>query len=471
MFLLMENIGRSDRLSPSSLQSSQIHIQYLFSIAALALGLVSVSPSRMAEGPLASAHAPRGAEKESCNQCKFADCIRNSIKNKEALMQGYKELAGKWGKFWTSTDSGQRVELTEIDWGKMNEASKKSTLEALSDEFKKYKEDVEEMTNRIGPTKACGYEFSSGGLEMETNPLTCNINMPLARKVEEAVPCKELYEIAFKHETMHLQKCQARLSSKKLLTPAGLAFEEAEGYAQEIAELERLLEKIDKDCCKQNSGWSGTITFSHYRKKESHSGPVKSPIHANRITEGKSVDTFDQSGSIKITGLKTDDSDAESVFAILEGTANGRLTAEEVTEGTIREEMGCPDSLGGGTKIAERYEVQRSIEKGELKGTARILVQVRSDYFHIDFQTTSAPSKIESTGSDTTSNMCNPADNGTIKSPSGSSPGRWGAGFRGQVARKGKFSPNDPSLLNDSETRSDGLGGTITITWNLTRCK
>jgi hypothetical protein len=87
---------------------------------------------------------------------------------------------------------------------------------------------------------------------METDPLSCNINMSLARKVQEAVTCKDLYEIAFKHETLHLQRCQARLNSKKLLTPAGLAREEAEGYAQEIRELKELLKKL---ICK------GKLTF------------------------------------------------------------------------------------------------------------------------------------------------------------------------------------------------------------------
>ena len=184
-----------------------------------------------------------GANKPTCS-CqfgKFGDCIKNTIGFKEALMQGYKELARKWGKFWTSTDSGQRVELTEIDWGKMNEASKRSTLEALSAELKQFAKDEEEMTSKIGAPKGCGYEFYSGTLAMKTDPLSCKINMTLAKQVEEAVPCKDLYQIAFRHEVMHLQKCQARLNSKKLLTPAGLALEEAEAYAKEITELEKLL--------------------------------------------------------------------------------------------------------------------------------------------------------------------------------------------------------------------------------------
>jgi hypothetical protein len=207
-----------------------------------------------------------GANKPTCS-CqfgKFADCIGNTIGFKEALMRGYNELARKWGKFWTSTDSGQRVELTEIDWGKMNEASKRSTLEALSAEFRQFAKDEEEMTSKIGAPKGCGYEFYSGTLAMKTDPLSCKINMTLAKQVEEAVPCKDLYQIAFRHEVMHLQKCQARLNGKKLLTPAGLALEEAEGYAQEIAKLKTLLKaNCDSKEPSSSPGISSTAQTSH----------------------------------------------------------------------------------------------------------------------------------------------------------------------------------------------------------------
>jgi hypothetical protein len=192
-----------------------------------------------------------GVDKPSC-ECKFgafSDCIKNTIENKKALMEGYKNLASKWGKFWTSTDSGKRVELEEIEWAKMTGESKRVTVEKLLDELDQYAKDEEEMMHNIEPTKGCGYELYGGSLAMKTDPLGCKINMALAKQVEEAVPCKDLYNIAFKHEVMHLQKCQTRQNRKRLLTPKGLALEEAQGYAQEIAELEKLLPQ-NKNCSK-----------------------------------------------------------------------------------------------------------------------------------------------------------------------------------------------------------------------------
>ena len=186
-----------------------------------------------------------GVDKPSC-ECRFGafgDCIRNTIENKRALMEGYKKLASKWGKFWTSTESGQRVELNTINFKTLFGESKRSTLEALLDELDQFKTDVEEMSAKIGPTKGCGYEFSSESLEMETDPLECKINMVKAKRVEEAVPCNDLYKNALRHEVMHLNKCEQRKSKGLLLTPRGLALEEAEGYAQEIAELEKLQAK------------------------------------------------------------------------------------------------------------------------------------------------------------------------------------------------------------------------------------
>src|SRR5262249_19646681 len=80
---------------------------------------------------------------------------------------------------------------------------------------------------------------------METDSIKCSIDMLKAKKAEAASPCKELYEIAFRHEALHMQQCQERKGNKALptvmLTPAGKAREEAAAYAQEIAELKKLL--------------------------------------------------------------------------------------------------------------------------------------------------------------------------------------------------------------------------------------
>jgi len=184
------------------------------------------------------------AQKETCKQCKFASCIRSAIKQKEAMRDAYSELAKKWEKFWVNTDKGTPTPLDQINLQKLYPTSRILTLGLLNSEFTQLRKDEEELATRIGAPAGCGYSPTES-LEMETDSIKCSIDMLKARKAEEASPCKELYEIAFRHEALHMQKCQQRKGDKALptvmLTPAGKAREEAAAYAQEIAELKKLL--------------------------------------------------------------------------------------------------------------------------------------------------------------------------------------------------------------------------------------
>lgn len=184
------------------------------------------------------------AQQETCKQCKFANCIRSAIKQKEALRNAYNDLAKKWDKFWVDTDKAPPTPLDQINLQKLYPASRLMTLGLLNSEFTQLRKDEEELATRIGAPTGCGYSPTES-LEMETDSIQCTIDMLKARKAEQASPCKELYEIAFRHEALHMQKCQQRKGNHKLptvmLTPAGKAREEAAAYAQEIAELKKLL--------------------------------------------------------------------------------------------------------------------------------------------------------------------------------------------------------------------------------------
>ena len=191
--------------------------------------------------------SPGQAQQETCKQCKFAECIKNSIKQKEAMRAAYEGLAQKWDRFWTSNQGGQTTPLSQIDLENLNPNSRPVTISTLKDEFEVFNRETGEVTARVGAPAGCAY---AGEVEMVTNSVTCNTDMLKARAAEQAVPCKELYEIAFRHEAMHLERCQNRKGNKLiptvLLTPAGQAREEVAAYTQEIGELKKLLEEMSK---------------------------------------------------------------------------------------------------------------------------------------------------------------------------------------------------------------------------------
>ncbi|MFO1464299.1 MAG: hypothetical protein U1F66_11030 [bacterium] len=201
------------------------------------------------------------AQKETCKQCKFAGCVKSAIKQKEAMRDGYSELATKWEKFWVNTDKERRAPLDQINLQKLYPMFRITTMTLLNSEFTALRKDEEDLAVRIGPPAGCGYSPTES-LEIETDSVQCSIDMLKARKAEEAAPCKELYDIAFRHEALHMQKCQQRKGNKALptvmLTPAGKAREEAAAYGQEIAELKKLLK------CKsyRASGQVGDMTLS-----------------------------------------------------------------------------------------------------------------------------------------------------------------------------------------------------------------
>lgn len=186
--------------------------------------------------------APGAAEKPSCKDCEWKKCLEGSIQQKQALKAEYEALAKKWEKFWTEG----RKPVYVLDLIKLNEAARRQALSELKNQFQSFEKDEERATSRVGPPAGCGLGGQS--IEMETDSVQCRIDMVKAQQAEQALPCKDLYEIAFRHEAYHLQQCQVRKGNNKvpakLLTPAGKAKEEAAAYAREIAELEAVLKSI-----------------------------------------------------------------------------------------------------------------------------------------------------------------------------------------------------------------------------------
>jgi len=204
------------------------------------------------------------AQKESCKQCSFLGCLKGTIKQKEAMRDAYNELAKKWDRFWIKTDGGSSVPINQIDQSKMSPLDRMMNAEILNPQFTQLQKDESDLASRIGSPTGCGY---AGNVEIETNSITCVIDMKKAEMSKEAMPCQELYDSAMRHETMHQQICEKRKGKGVypnivLLTPAGKAREEAAGYSQEIAELQKMAKELSKKCGYQASGHMADLVFS-----------------------------------------------------------------------------------------------------------------------------------------------------------------------------------------------------------------
>jgi hypothetical protein len=198
----------------------------------------------------ATVQAP--AQEQTCVRCEYVDCIAGTIKQKEALRDGYLQLARKWEKVAPYTmESGQRVPFEVVDLATLAQSSaRRSMMEGLVAEHAVLQRDEEEMAARIGPPTGCGYD-PNVSVQMWTDTVTtCKTsNMDVARR---AMPCKELADIALGHEARHSIECNKRKGDRavpvKLQTPLGKAREEAQAYQEEIDKLRDLLERAKKKC-------------------------------------------------------------------------------------------------------------------------------------------------------------------------------------------------------------------------------
>lgn len=322
--------------------------------------------------------APGAAEKPSCKDCEWKKCLEGSVKQKQALQKEYEALAKKWEKFWTEG----RKPVYVLDLTKLNEAARRQALSELKNQFQAFEKDEERATSKVGPPAGCGLGGQS--IEMETDSVQCKIDMAKARQAEQALPCKDLYEIAFRHEAYHLEQCQIRKGNNKvpakLLTPAGKAREEAAAYAREIAELEALLASMNSSADYESRtvlslpAPIGRIIF------ESEGGFTYEVDKKERV-KGEGIQTFsvDTSGSgCTISGYLT-----ELKYSVRGTRSKGVLKLKTTPIGitsypSIR--ITCPpDGYGysfptpmttGDMQIEEKDGATRVIDFGQLTGGA-----------------------------------------------------------------------------------------------------
>ena len=209
--------------------------------------------------------AARG-DKESCGQCKFADCLKGLIAQKLAVAAGYESLAARFDKLITR--DGKPIDV--IDFTTLaSDADRERSYVDANQKHGAYHEAASAMISAIGPPAGCGITE----LQAETDSfLTCETHGLAA--AQATMPCKELDAILDGHEAIHRDACIKRkqgptvhitsLRSElpgRMLTPAGNAREEAAAYRWEAAQIQPLYDQAKKGCRLSFTGVTLTCTI------------------------------------------------------------------------------------------------------------------------------------------------------------------------------------------------------------------
>jgi hypothetical protein len=258
------------------------------------------------------AHA---AGKPSC-ECKWRACVESTIEQKKDLVQVYERLASEWAKKQRK-DLGQFYERPEsdgvIDLEKLPLEKRQQALAALRATQAAFGQDEEKATIGVGAPAGCGLP-PGVELGMATDTVGCRIDHVAADRVRKLLPCRELGDFAYQHETFHLARCNERKGDRaipaKLQTPAGKAREEIEAYSQEIAKLETLLA-------------DATIELSGRMLVRSEHGGV------SIWTQGKIPLTIDEQGRIRGTAEQ-----------LIEATPSPLKCSIELAQSEVRYDVG-----------------------------------------------------------------------------------------------------------------------------------
>jgi hypothetical protein len=167
------------------------------------------------------------------------------ITQKESLKEGYENLAKLWESKWLDP-SGKPKLTVDVEKEYADQKMRLQVLGVIASQMEVLASQVRVMLgNRLSVPEKCGI---TQPIEMSTDSITCVINTQQMIDTEKALPCKELYDIALRHEVLHKTRCDQRKGGRTLpvirQTPAGYAREEADAYAQEISDLQKLLSKL-----------------------------------------------------------------------------------------------------------------------------------------------------------------------------------------------------------------------------------
>jgi hypothetical protein len=167
------------------------------------------------------------------------------ITQKESLKEGYENLAKLWESKWLDP-SGKPKLTVDVEKEYADQKMRLNVLSVIASQMEVLASQVRVMmSTRLTVPDKCGI---TQPIEMSTDSITCVINPNQMTEAEKALPCKEIYDIALRHEVLHKTRCDQRKGDRNLpvvrQTPAGYAREEADAYVQEIDDLQKLLKKL-----------------------------------------------------------------------------------------------------------------------------------------------------------------------------------------------------------------------------------
>jgi hypothetical protein len=186
--------------------------------------------------------------KETCAQCKYIPCIKSLIEQKEAMIKAFKTISIErdWGNLEGPPQEGRDY----VNDAALSKEAASFTEKTLNEEREQLFSDIRD---RIDPPlidavkKKCPFS-GSGVIMMKTNSTVCNIDQKSIDDAIKAIPCKEIAQYMYFHESYHYTQCLERLKKKivGILTARGEAQEDVAAYTQEIKMLRELLDKASK---------------------------------------------------------------------------------------------------------------------------------------------------------------------------------------------------------------------------------
>ena len=204
-------------------------------------------------------------QKESCDQCKFLPCLKDTVAQKRKLVAVYEGIKN----FWLNRhldDQNKPVLIRQLS--SMKEPERSRVYVTTMTQLEQYKAMESARTERVGSAQSCFYP-GDRDLTVSTDVFeTCRTCIGELNRAMQAQPCQELADLISAHEAMHSRNCKDRQKQEywqftavgdkgrkqskylpaSILTPAGKAAEEVAAYQEEIAALESLIRGLEKRC-------------------------------------------------------------------------------------------------------------------------------------------------------------------------------------------------------------------------------
>jgi len=199
------------------------------------------------------------AQGESCVQCKYLRCLKNTVARKQSLIKVYEGLQ----KFWEPRhldDSGRPLMVRNL--GALAEPQRSRIYRATMEQLDEFRKMEESRTGAVPAADGCGYpEGAEQFVSTDSFELCTTQGL---KQVLPLQPCRELAQLIEAHEARHAKACGERKQGAywryvvqgadpkffppMILTPAGKAAEEIAAYQFEIEKLNGFIAQLEKNC-------------------------------------------------------------------------------------------------------------------------------------------------------------------------------------------------------------------------------